>query len=266
MNNNAPICIFDSGLGGLSVLQKLTELLPREKFIYLGDTANVPYGNKSSESIKKHSVRITKFLIKKNVKLIIVGCNTASAVALQEIKKISEIPIINVIDPCVEKATRLKTNKKIAIIGTTATINSKAYQKKIINKNPKTLIYNKACPLFVPMIEEGLYKHKIIDILIKMYFKELLKINLDVLILGCTHYPLIKNKIQQHLNNKTKIIDSSITTAEHAQTFLTINNLEADKSKKNTEFYLTDKQQHFDKITKLFLNQKISNTKIIKLS
>ena len=120
--------------------------------------------------------------------------------------------------------------------------------------------------MFVPMIEEGLYKHKIIDILIKMYFKELLKIKLDVLILGCTHYPLIKNKIQQHLNNKTKIIDSSITTAQHTQKFLTKNSLEADKRNKRTEFYLTDKQQHFDKITKLFLNKKISNTKIIKLS
>ena len=163
MKNNLPIAIFDSGLGGLTVLKELNQLLPYEKFIYFGDTARVPYGNKSAQTIINYSKSIVQFLIKKNIKLIIVGCNTASAVALKDIKKITNIPIIDVIQPCVEHATSISKNKKIGVIGTATTIKSDYYKIKIKLINNKINVFSKAWPLLVPIIEEGIHKKDIIN-------------------------------------------------------------------------------------------------------
>ena len=199
---NQPIGIFDSGLGGLTVLKELKKQMPQEKFIYFGDTAHVPYGNKSPETIKKYCKEITNFLLTKNIKLIIVACNTASSTALKTIKKNAKTtPVIDVISASLQTIKTLQNIKKIGIIGTETTINSKSYYKQIKKENPKIEIISQACPLFVPIIEEGLFNHTIADKAAKMYLKKINNKQINALILGCTHYPIIKKTIKKNISN-----------------------------------------------------------------
>jgi glutamate racemase len=197
-----PIGIFDSGIGGLTVLKSLIKFFPNENFVYLGDTARVPYGTKSAETVIRYSKENTDFLISQGVKAIVVACNTASAVALDELKKTYELPILGVVEPSVKEAYKKSKAKKIGIIGTKRTISSRAYENALltISNNIKTV--STYCPLFVPLVEEGLFTGKIVDEAVRLYLKNIKKSKIDTLILGCTHYPLLKSAISKFVGKK----------------------------------------------------------------
>lgn len=266
LSSNQHIGIFDSGLGGLTVLKQLKHQLPNEKFIYFGDTAHVPYGNKSSETINNYVMQIADFLKQQNVKLIIIACNTASSVALKKIQKKISIPIIDVIVPSVKAISKLQDINTIGVIGTETTINSFEYQKQIKAINTRCKVIARPCSLFVPLIEEGLSNHPIADSIVKMYLDKKFCSNIDALILGCTHYPMLKNKITQHLDNHQHIIDSSTATAVHVKQYLNTTNLNIRKS--NTlvdQFYVSDKVSRFNEIASMFLDEPIVHIQQIDL-
>ncbi len=265
-NNNQPIGIFDSGLGGLTVLKELKMILPNESFIYFGDTAHLPYGTKSKETIIKYSNQICKFLIKKKVKLIIVACNTASALAIENLEKNINIPIINVIDPCIQRAIKTTKKKSIGIIGTQATINSKAYDIKLNRLNNSLDITTQACPLFVPIIEEGLTNNQITKNICKLYLNKKKFSKIDVLILGCTHYPLLIETIKKHISKKIIIIDSANIVAIFVKKFLYEKNLStSNQNQQYVKYFLTDGSIQFNKLASIFLREDSLNIEFIKL-
>ena len=267
--NNNPIGIFDSGLGGLTVMSAISELMPKENIIYFGDTAHVPYGTKSKETVTRFAIKISKFLIKNNVKIIVVACNTASAFSLDFLKCNMQVPVVGVIKAGVHEAIKQTKNKRIGIIGTQGTIRSFAYINEIKNKDFKVKCFSYACPLFVPLVEEGWVenknKKKIVEDITNIYLKNLIRKNIDTLILGCTHYPLLKQTIQKVIGNKIKIVDSATAVAHEVKKILEeknlLNNKEEDKKYK---FYVSDDPQKFETIGNRFLSKriKISATKV----
>mgnify|MGYP001169356726 FL=1 len=265
-NNNQPIGIFDSGLGGLTVLKELKMILPKESFIYFGDTAHLPYGTKSKDTIIKYSSQICKFLIKQKVKLIIVACNTASALAIETLEKHINIPIINVIDPCIQRAIKITKKKSIGIIGTQATINSKAYDVKLNQLNHDLDITSQACPLFVPIIEAGLTDHKITNNICELYLNKKKFSEIDVLILGCTHYPLLIETIKKHISKKIIIINSANIVAVFVKKFLYENKLSiSNQNQHYIKYFLTDKSIKFNKLASIFLKEDSLKIEFIKL-
>ncbi len=253
MSNSLPIGIFDSGIGGLTVTKAIMELLPSENLIYLGDTARVPYGIRDKKTITEFALEITNFLLKKKVKVLVVACNTISATSLNEIKKVSNVPVIDVIDPTVCKALESSKNKKIGVIGTRATVDSKAYDLEFDKKGAK-VTFSKACPLFVPLAEEGFIKHKASEIIAKEYLSIFRK-KVDVLILGCTHYPVLKELIQKSVGSDIALIDSANPTAEALKNLLEEKNLlNPSKFKGKLKFYVTDAPDRVYKIANIFFN------------
>tara|TARA_A100001015_G_C14720161_1_gene605596 strand:- start:140 stop:784 length:645 start_codon:yes stop_codon:yes gene_type:complete len=206
--DNRPIGVFDSGIGGLTVVGALAKSLPNETIYYVGDTARVPYGNKSENRIKQYALEITNWLKKKDCKIIIVACNTASALALKYLSSIFSIPIIGVIDSGVKRGIQMNHNNKIAILGTSATIRSNAYARRIKAVKPATLVISQACPLFVPLAEEGWIEGKIPMQIAEHYLSNIKKVGVDTVILGCTHYPLLKTTISTILGGKVNLVDS----------------------------------------------------------
>ncbi len=262
---NRPIGIFDSGVGGLTVLREIEKLLPFEDIVYLGDTARVPYGNKSKPTIIKFSRENADFLKRKRVKMIVVACNTSSALALESLKKSSNIPVLGVIEAGVEKAVALTRKKRIAVIGTKSTIQSNSYQKLIAKRNKNIKVYSKSCPLFVPLVEEGILNGKIVKEAMKMYLKGLNDKGIDVIILGCTHYPLLKHQIFSYLRGVV-VIDSAKEVASYVRSALKSKNLLSEKRRKSkVEFYLSDEPKRFVELAKLFLKRKISNPRIVNV-
>jgi glutamate racemase len=213
MDNGRAIGVFDSGIGGLSVLKQFIRFLPYEKYIYLGDTARVPYGNRSIEAVRQYSKECTGFLLEQGVKLIVVACNTASAVAMEAIREVSDVPVIGMIMPTVGAALRTTVNGRIGIIGTRATINSDAYSDAIykLSGNDKVKVISQACPLFVPFVEEGWIKHEATKLVAEEYLKKMKSEDIDTLVLGCTHYPLLSTLIAEILPG-VNLVDSG----EHA--------------------------------------------------
>lgn len=258
------IGIFDSGIGGLTVFKEIERLLPNENIIYFGDTARVPYGNKSKETIIRFSTENILFLLKKKVKIVVVACNTASALSLDSLRGIFNVPLIGVIEAGVNKALKVSKNKRIGVIGTRSTINSVSYEYEILKKEKKAKVYSKACPLFVPFVEEGILSGKIVEGVVMMYLKTLKKRRIDVIILGCTHYPLLKKEIAKYLS-KTRIIDSATEVALHTKKILTDNNiLRISKFRPKKDFYVTDEPCGFMKLGRLFLGRDIQKPKVIK--
>jgi len=261
-----PIGIFDSGLGGLTVLKALQRALPKESFIYVGDTAHVPYGNKSLEAIIIYSKRIAKFLINQKVKLIIIACNTSSALALKALKQTFDLPILDVITP-VQKIISLKSTPiKIGVIGTHNTIASGAYRKAIKPKNKKIQIFEQACPLFVPIIEEGLQNDSIASLAVKKYLTPLINKNIQLLILGCTHYPLIKETIQRNIPKKIQIVDSANSMAEYLTNYLNKTRLLSHIKRKKDRIIITDHSDNFHNFTNKILDRNDINIEILKLT
>jgi glutamate racemase len=290
-DNSRPIGIFDSGLGGLTVFKEIRQLLRYENLIYFGDTARVPYGNKSKETILRYSKEITKFLLKQNVKLIVVACNTVSSLALDELKKEFDIPIFGVIEPgarCAYKKliersrskNNIITNKKticedtaylsgietIAIIGTSATIGSKAYSDAInrLNNykngaNINIKIIEKACPLLVPLVEEGLVDSDITRDVIKYYLQPVIESNPLSIVLGCTHYPMLKEIILDFADDNTEIIDSGKEVAIEIKNFLISNKMLNSKTAKTYEkYYVSDDPEKFKLLGSNFIGSNIT--------
>ncbi len=259
---NLPIGVFDSGLGGLTVVRAIKRILPQESIIYLGDTAHLPYGTKSSDSIIKFSFANTKFLINQGVKAIVVACNTSSATALKKLKEHFSIPIFGVIEPGSRSAVEISKKGKIGVIGTTATIRSKAYQRELKSLKPSIDIYAKACPLFVPLIEEGWVDNEVTYKVAEIYLNELKRHGIDTLILGCTHYPLIKETIQKIMGKDVILIDSGESVALWLKNFLKKKKILAKNKNPFYYYYLTDFPQRFKKIAERFLGEKIIIKKI----
>lgn len=241
MTKNLPIGVFDSGLGGLTVLSALKEQLPDESFVYLGDTARLPYGAKSARIVEKYSLEVCDFLIQYEVKMIVIACNTATAHAEQSIRNRYEIPVIGVIVPGVQALCDSTNNKRVGVVATRSTIKSGAYTKAILSKQPEMQVFARPCPLFVPLVEEGWVDKRITSLVIQEYLSEMVRENVDTIILGCTHYPLLKTSIQNEFRD-LKLIDSSLEIARAVKSELQINNLENQEKKNspNTIVYLTD--------------------------
>ena len=265
MNNN-PIGVFDSGLGGLTVVKAIQDLLPNESVIYLGDTARVPYGNKSQQTIKKYSFQIADFLIENGAKIIVIACNTASALAIEDVKKYVEIPVVGVIEPGVETAINSTRNKQIGVIGTTATIRSMEYEKKLKIADPVVNVVSQSCPLFVPLVEEGWLDGTIAEDIAKIYLKPITSANIDTLVLGCTHYPLLKPLLQSQIGNEIKIIDSAYPVANKIDKLITSTEIQTEKnSKGDLSCFTTDILSQFESIAERFLDSPVTTVSRVTL-
>ena len=219
--NHAPIGVFDSGVGGLTVAREIMRQIPDERIVYFGDTARVPYGSKSPNTIIRYSRQIIRFLRTKNVKAIVVACNTASAFALETIKPELDIPIIGVVKPGAKVAARTTENGKIGVIGTEGTIRSEIYTKTIHRENKDAQVMGRACPLFVPLVEEGWIKDPVTVAVAERYLQPFKESDIDTLILGCTHYPLLRNAIGRYMGEDVKLVNPAYETAKSLKELLT---------------------------------------------
>ena len=264
MKNNLPIGVFDSGVGGLTVANAIKYIMPNESIIYFGDTAHLPYGDKSAESIIHYSKRIADFLLEKGIKVLLIACNSASASAYNEIVEYvgKRAKVINVIDPVIQYITNEEGFENIGVIGTKRTIDSKTYELKIKDKKPDINVKSVATPLFVPMIEEGFIYDDISNAIIRSYLSNEKIINLDSLILGCTHYPIIKNQIRKFYNFQVEIIDSSRIVAHYVKNYLKENSLENTEQQFSYDFFVSDYTPTFETIAEMFFEQKIYLEKI----
>ncbi len=214
ISNDLPIGVFDSGVGGLTVVKEILSNLPNEKIIYFGDTARVPYGNKSPETIIRYSKQIAQFLLSQNVKAIVIACNTASAMALEAVQEAVDVPVIGVVRPGTDAAIKATDNRRIGVIGTEGTIRSGIYDRYIKEKEPAAVVFDKACPLFVNLVEEGMIDDPVTVIMIHRYLDELVsEHDIDTLILGCTHYPLLQEVIRREIGGGVKLVNPAYETA-----------------------------------------------------
>ena len=248
------IGIFDSGIGGLTVLKELMAVLPSENTIYLGDTARVPYGIRSAETVTRYSFENTQFLLSQEIKMLVVACNTASAISLDLVKKEFPLPVIGVLEPGARAAVAATRTKKIGVIGTEATIGSGAYERAITRLGPGIQVVSKACPLFVPLAEEGWVDNDVAELVAERYLAPFRTSGIDALVLGCTHYPLLKQVISRTIGPGITLIDSATETAKEVAMVL-------DKLKwrrlgtgsPERRYYVTDTPVRFEKLGKLFL-------------
>jgi len=280
--NDKPIGIFDSGIGGLTVTKAIIDLLPNEDIVYFGDTARVPYGNKSKETIIKYSIQNTKFLLQFKIKLLVVACNTSSSYAIPTLKKMfKNLKIIEVVTPGARAAVEYTKNYKIGVIGTKATIKSMSYVKAIKKICKKAKVYCQPTPLFVPLIEEGwvdkirsvnndfyqtVNHENILRQLSVEYLAPLKKYGIDVLVLGCTHYPAIKNIIQDIIGEEVTIVDSSVETAKEVKRVIEQNGLKRmSAAKPEYQFFVSDDPGSFKKIGSLLLEREIKYVKKVRI-
>lgn len=253
-----PIGIFDSGIGGLTVAREIQKQLPQERIIYFGDTAHVPYGDKSKASIINYSERITRFLLEENCKAIIIACNTASAMAYSKIKKQygKEAHIFNVIDPVCQYVSQ-KEVENVGVIGTKATISSRIYARKIKRLNQHMIVNQAATPLLAPMIEEGFFNNNISKTIIHSYLSKNNLKGIEAIILGCTHYPLIKKEVDHFYKKKTEVIDSAQIVVNHINKTLTAKKLLNTSGKPKHQFIVSDYTASFSESTEIFFGSKI---------
>ena len=258
--NRNPVGIFDSGVGGLTVFDQVKKVLPNESVFYLGDTARVPYGSKSVDVVKHYSLVNVNLLMALGVKAVVVACNTASAAALSFLQeRFPNFKIIGVIEPVVEYLLTRPELKRIGIIGTNTTILSGAYQKALISGNKDLDISAKACPLFVHLVEEGLFDGKITEMAIEMYLSEMKKNPPDALVLGCTHYPMLRNVISDYFGGKVEILDTAFYTPKKLAGILAENCMKNCGSVENDRFFVTDDPNSFKATAELFLGYKVGN-------
>lgn len=258
-NRESPIGVFDSGIGGLTVLQKIIETLPNENTVYLGDTARAPYGTKSVETVLRYSFENTEFLVQKGVKAVVVACNTSTAIALPRLRDSLSIPVIGVIEAGVRRAIKITKNKKVGVIGTEATIQSGAYTRALKQADTGIEVYSRACPLFVPLVEEGWTDNDVVQMTVKAYLGSLKQSGIDTLILGCTHYPLIKTVIRKFLGSGVRLVDSAEETAKEVESELKNGVLTRKKSSAIHSFFVTDAPERFIKVGRRFLGEKVES-------
>lgn len=261
-----PIGVFDSGLGGLTILKTLSRTLPKEKLIYFGDTVNVPYGSKSKTAVTHFSLDIARFLQKQNVKLIVVACNTASALALPELQKKISVPVIGVILPGAMKAAQCTKNGKVAIIATEATVQSKAYPRALKRLDKRIHAVQRAAPVLVPLIEEGWIHGKAGEYIISDYLAGVMKSGADTVILGCTHYPVIKKRIAALLGKNVKLVDSAEVLAEEVKTRLIQTNQLNPSGRGSMKIYASDTPARFKRLAKNILGRELKRVYLKKLN
>ena len=258
-NRMRPIGVFDSGIGGLTVLRALVETLPGEDFIYLGDTARLPYGTKSNEVILRYTRENSEFLLAKGIKMLVVACNTSSAVALAEISRLTVVPVIGVIDPGAEAAVKASRNGKIGVIGTEATIASGAYTRAIHTLRPGAEIYTRACPLLVPLVEEGWTENEIAERTVAWYLESLKQSGIDTLLLGCTHYPLLWGLFERVLGPRIRIVDSAVATAAGVSKRLTTLRLARSHGTGSQSFFVTETPERFVRVGRRFIGDSVES-------
>lgn len=267
--SNSPIGIFDSGVGGLTVAREIMRQLPQEKLVYFGDTARVPYGSKSQTTIIRYTRQIIRFLQSKNVKAIVVACNTASAFALEEVADEIDIPIIGVVKPGANIAAKTTKNNKIGVIGTAGTIDSKLYTKIIHQSNKKAQVLGKACPLFVPLVEEGWLNDPVTIEVAKRYLAPLMDSGIDTLIMGCTHYPLLRTTIQEIVGDGVQLINPAYETTKELYKLLNETNLIRNGNElmlgNQYEFYVSDAADKFMRFADSILPYDVDSTKLISI-
>lgn len=264
--NNRPIGVFDSGIGGLTVLNEIIEQLPGEDIVYFGDTARIPYGTRSKETVVRYFLQSARFLKSKDIKAIVIACNTATALALEEAREEFDIPFIGVVEPGAEAAIKMTENDIIGVIGTTGTINSEAYQKKMRSMNPSAEIIGKACPLFVQIVEEGWENSDVAYISTQKYLLELKEHNIDTLILGCTHYPALRYTITKFLGDGVHLVNPAYETAKAVKKLLKDTGQLSDKIEGGKkEFFVSDDPEKFKRVGGNLLGREISNVSMVSI-
>ena len=265
----APIGVFDSGVGGLTVVREIMRQIPNEKIIYFGDTARVPYGNKSKETVTRFSKQIVRFLQTHHVKTIVVACNTASAYAIEELERALDIPVIGVVKPGARMAVDMTRNGKIGVIATEGTISSGLYAKYIKSLKEDAVIYGKACPLFVPLVEEGLWQDPVTVEIARRYLTELIDLDIDTLILGCTHYPLIRSVIGQAMGEGVTLVNPAYETAIALKRLLAekdlLNEAAPPLGSNPYQFYVSDGAEKFKQFANSIIKYGILSTKTINI-
>jgi len=260
------IGIFDSGIGGLTVLKEIVAKLPDENIIYLGDTARVPYGIRSPETVTRYSFENTRFLLAQEIKMLVIACNTASAISLDAVRKEYPLPVIGVLEPGARAAAAATKTGKIGVIGTEATINSNAYEKAIRNISPGVEVHSLACPLFVALAEEGWTDNDVAALVAEKYLAPMRSRGIDTLVLGCTHYPLLKAVISKVVGADITLIDSATETAkEVADVLEKLKWRGSGKGEGLRKFYVTDSPSRFEKIGKRFLGDSLLSAEQVKV-
>ncbi len=253
------IGIFDSGIGGLTVAHEIARVLPAEDLIYLGDTARYPYGSKSAETVRRYSLENADFLIEKGIKLLVIACNSSSATALDAVAARVPVPVIGVIEPGARAAVERTRNRKVGVIGTEATIASGAYTRALRELAPDLEIYTRACPLFVPLAEEGWTDNAVAEAAVGLYLTSLRRSGIDTLVLGCTHYPLLAGLIGRFLGDGVALVDSARTTAEAVAKTLVDGGLARDRGDGTISFFVTDVPDRFVKVGSRFMGARVES-------
>lgn len=246
VKTDAPIGVFDSGVGGLTVAREIMRQLPGESLVYFGDTARVPYGSKSKNTVCKYSRQIVNFLMTKNVKAIVIACNTASALAREEIQSMVNVPVIDVVEPGAQMAAASTKNYNIGIVGTESTIKSGIYEKYLHRINSEITVVSKACPLFVPLVEEGLLEDRVTEDIAGRYLHEMKEYEIDALVLGCTHYPLLRGVIGREMGKDVKLVNPAYETTKSLKELLREKDLlAAGGSEVRHDYYVSDGEEKF---------------------
>ena len=268
--NEAPIGVFDSGLGGLTVAREIMRNLPTERIVYFGDTARVPYGSKSKDTIVRYSRQIVRFLKTQDIKAIVIACNTATALAIDEVKAEAGMPVIGVIDPGAHMAVRATSNKNVGVIATRATIQARTYTTFINNLDPEINVISQACPLLVPLVEEGWLHDRITDEILMRYLDDVLEHDVDTLILGCTHYPLLRSAIKKLLGEQVTLINPAYETAKELEKMLAASGLANVRPMDKNEpypykFFVSDDAKKFKDFANSILPIDVTNARIVPI-
>ena len=263
---DSPIGVFDSGVGGLTVAKEIMRQLPGESLVYFGDTARVPYGSKSKKTVCKYSRQIAHFLMTQKVKAIVIACNTASALAREELEELVDIPVIDVVQPGAKMAAESTQNNKIGILGTESTIKSGIYEEYLHKINPEITVVSKACPLFVPLVEEGLIEDRVTEDIVGRYLHDMKEYEIDSLVLGCTHYPLLRGVIGREMGEKVKLVNPAYETAKSLKELLREKNLLAPPSAKaEHHYYVSDGVDKFSSFANSVLPCRVEKTTVIDI-
>jgi glutamate racemase len=265
-SNLSPVGVFDSGLGGLTVVRELRRRLPSEEILYLGDLAHLPYGTKSTDEIRRLSTACARFLLKKKIKALVIACNSASSVAFKLLSESLSIPVLDVITPAVDEALAVTRNHRIGVIATYATIESESYAKRLAAKSSDTEYFLKPCPLFVPLAEEGWLDDEVALGAARKYLMPIKKKNIDTLILGCTHYPLLEKVIAKVMGPRVRLVDSAAPTALRLKTLLQKNGLLYPRPRRAPlRIFVTDRVRNFARIGESFLGERLKSVTLVNV-
>ncbi len=263
---SGPVGVFDSGLGGLTVLRAIRDRLPRESTVYLGDTARVPYGPKTADTIRRYALEATDFLVDKGVKSIVIACNTATARALPDVQDRAGVPVLGVVEPGGRAAATASASGRIGVIGTRGTISSRAYSTVIHDQRPDAEVFEQACPLFVPLVEEGWTDDEVTRLAAQRYLEPLLQKGIDTLVLACTHYPLLKPLLSDLVGPGVQLIDSAESTAAALDDLLSTSGISSSREEQpGARYYVTDEAARFDLLARRLLGEEVDHLEMVSV-